>query len=156
MGRRSYAVFLLLTVAWMAASALAYDVPYGWRMASAAIWWGLVVMVVATGYYMIQVAPAARVTPWLRRDFLVNAVLFLAIAFAILDGSNAWRYTSLRTAGWIALAAAALHPLVTDLPHKRHHEKDPAGSPVPQYVPPACLWIDWTLAALLLAALLLL
>lgn len=151
MSRRSYFVFLALTVVWMTAAVLAYDVPYGWFVASAIVWWGLLVMAIATGYYAIQVAPAARVTPWLRRDLAINGALFLAVAFAILDGANGWRYASPATAGWIAFGVAAIHPLAVDLPHKSHHERDPAGSPVPMYVPPACLWIDWTLAALLLA-----
>lgn len=150
--RRSYAVFLLATAAWMTAAALAYPLPYGWYVASAAIWWALIVMTIATGYYVIQVAPAARVTPWLARDFLINTALLLALLFALLDGSMGWRYLSLPTAGWIAFGAAALHPLAVDLPHKGHHERDPAGSPVPQYLPPACLWIDWTTAALVLGA----
>lgn len=156
MSKRAYGAFLLLTVAWTAAAALAYEVPYGWLLANALIWWGLVVMAIATGYYLIQEAPAARVSPWLKRDFAINLVLLLAVLFAILDGAAGWRRLGLDVGGWIAFGAAVLHPLAVDLPHKSHHEIDPAGSPVPQYVPPACLWIDWTLAGILLGALLLL
>lgn len=153
MSKRAYGAFLLLTVGWIAVSVFAYEVPYRWLLAHALVWWGLVVMAVATGYYLIQEAPAARVTPWLKRDFVINLLLFLAVLFAILDGAAGWRYIGLDAGGWIAFGVAFLHPLAVDLPHKGHHELDPAGSPVPQYVPPACLWIDWTLAAILLAAL---
>ena len=153
---RSYALFLIVTAAWMTAATLAYPIPYGWYVASAAIWWGLLVMTIATGYYVIQVAPEARAVPWLGRDFLVNAALLLVLLFALLDGSMGWRYLSLGTAGWIAFGVAAIHPLAVDLPHRRHHELDPAGSPVPRYLPPACLWIDWTTAGLVLGALALL
>ncbi len=152
MVRRSYVVFLIVTAAWLAAAALAYPMPYGWYMASAAIWWGLVVMTIATGYYVIQVAPQAQRVRWLGRDFLVNAALLLVLLFAILDGSMGWRWLSLPAAGWIAFGASAIHPLAVDLPHKSHHDHDPAGSPVPRYLPPACLWIDWTTAALMLGA----
>lgn len=156
MGRRSYIVFWVLTIAWMAASALAYEMRYGWFVASALVWWGLVVMTIAGAYYAIQEAPAARVTGWVKRDLAINAAIFLVSLFLILDGVNGYPHTSLRTAGWIVFAEAAIHPLAVDLPHRRRHRVDPAGSPVPQYVPPACLWIDWTLAGLLLVALLLL
>ena len=156
MSRRAFLAFLLLTVAWLGAWVVAYDVVYGFHLATAIIWWGLIVMLIATGYYAIQEAPAARVTGWLRRDLAINIVLLLALLFAILDGVNRFQHLSLRAAGWFAAAAALLHPLVVDLPHRRHHRRDPAGSPVPQYVPPACVAIDWTVAALVLAALLLL
>ncbi|MDX1623502.1 MAG: hypothetical protein R3199_05935 [Gemmatimonadota bacterium] len=156
MGRRSYVVFWILTVAWMGASALAYEMRYGWFVASALVWWGLVVMAIAGAYYAIQEAPAARVTGWLKRDLAINAAMVLLALFLILDGINGYVHTSLRSAGWIAFAMAAIHPIAVDLPHRRHQRDDPAGSPVPQYVPPACVWIDWTLAGLLLLALALL
>lgn len=156
MSMRAYGAFLLLTVAWTAVAALGYEVPYGWLLANALVWWGLVVMAIAAAYYVIQEGPAARVTPWLKRDFAINVLILLAVLFAILDGAAGWRHLGLETAGWIAFGAAVLHPLAVDLPHKSHHEIDPAGSPVPQYVPLACLWIDWTLAGILLGALLLL
>ena len=153
MSKRAYGAFLLLTLGWTAAVALAYEVPYGWLLANGLIWWGLVVMAIAAAYYLIQEAPAARVAGWLKRDFAINGTVLLATLFAILDGAAGWRYLGLEAAGWIALVAAVVHPLAVDLPHKRRHETDPAGSPVPQYVPPACLWIDWTLAAIVAGAL---
>ncbi len=153
MSKRAYGAFLLLTLAWTAAVALAYEVPHGWLLADGLIWWALVVMAIASGYYLIQEAPAARVTPWLKRDFAINLLILLGVLFAILDGAAGWRYLGLEAGGWIALTAAVVHPLAVDLPHKSHHEIDPAGSPVPQYVPPACLWIDWTLAAMVAGAL---
>lgn len=156
MSRRAYAAFLVLTIGWIATSALAYDVPYGWLVADAIVWWGLVVMTIATGYYLIQEGPAARTRSWVRRDFAINGALLVVLLFLIMDGATGWRYASLRVAGWTAFAVAAVHPLAVDLPHRGRHADDPAGSPVPQYVPPACVWIDWTLAALLLGALLLL
>lgn len=145
MSRRAYGGFLLLTLAWLAAAALVYGARY---LDEAIVWWGLLVMLVAAGYYLIQEAPAARVTGWLRRDLAINALLFLALLFAILDGSFRFPVLGLRAAGWTAFAAAALHPLLVDLPHRRHHAVAPDLSPVPMYVPPACLWIDWTLAVL--------
>lgn len=156
MTSRAYVAFLLLSAGWIAGAALAYEMPYGWRMAEAVIWWGLIVMAMATAYYLIQEAPAARAKAWLKRDSAVNAALLLAVLFAMLDGVAGWSRLGLDGAGWVALAAAFLHPLAVDLPHRSHHESDPAGSPVPRYVPPVCVWIDWTLAALLAGALFLL
>jgi hypothetical protein len=154
--RRAYFAYLELKAAWLAAAAFLYPIPYGWFVAGAVIWWGLITMVVATGYYIIQEAPAARVTGWLRRDLLVNVVLALALLAAMLEGLGGYRRLSLQGVGWVAFAAAVIHPLAVDLPHRRHHQADPAGSPVPQYVPPACLWIDATIALLVLVALLVL
>ncbi|MGH7557201.1 MAG: hypothetical protein ACREMD_05400 [Gemmatimonadota bacterium] len=154
--RRSYLVFLLLTLAWLVAGVQFYGRSYAFDLAAALVWWGLLVMFLAAGYYLIQVAPAARVTAWLRRDLAINAVLFLVLLGTILDGINGHRWLSLRGAGWVAFGAALLHPILVDRPHHRHHRGDPGGSPVPQYVPPGCLWIDWTLAVLVLGGLLLL
>lgn len=156
MSRRAYLAYLLLTAAWMTAAGFLYPMPYGWFVAGAIVWWGLITMVIATGYYIMQEAPAARVTGWLRRDFLINAVLLLALLAGMLEGLGGYQRLSLKAVGWIAFAAAVIHPIAVDLPHHRHHRADPAGSPVPQYVPPACLWIDGTIAALLLVALLIL
>ncbi len=153
--RRSYLAFLLLTLAWLAAGTRIYGRYYGFDLATAIVWWGLLVMLVAAGYYVVQEAPAARVSGWLKRDLAVNTALFVALLYAILDGVNGYRWLGLRGAGWIAFGAALLHPVLVDRPHQRHHRDDPAGSPVPQYVPPACLWIDWTLAALVLVGMLL-
>lgn len=156
MSARAYGAFVLLTAGWIAGAAWAWDLPYGWRMAEAIVWWGLIVMAIATGYYLIQEAPAARASGWLKRDSTINAVLFGVVLAAMLDGVAGWSRLGLEPAGWIALGVAFLHPLAVDLPHRSHHEADPAGSPVPRYVPPACVWIDWTLAAVLASALLLL
>ena len=156
MSRRAYGAFLVLTAAWVAAAAWLYPAPYGWFVAGAIIWWGLLVMLIATGYYLIQEAPAARVTGWIRRDLAINLLLFLALLAAALEGLGGYRRFSLRAVGWIAFAAAVVHPIAVDWPHRRHHRLDPAGSPVPQYVPPACFAIDFTLAALVIAALLVL
>jgi hypothetical protein len=156
LSRRAYAAYLLLTTAWIAASAILYPFPYGYFVAGAIIWWGLVTMVIATGYYVIQEAPAARVTGWLRRDLAVNGILLLALLAAMMEGLGGYRRLSLQGVGWIAFAAAVIHPIAVDWPHRRHHRADPAGSPVPQYVPPACFWVDGTVAALVLIALLIL
>ena len=156
MSRRAYGAYLVLTAAWIAAAGFFYPNVYGWFVAGAVIWWVLITMVIATGYYAIQEAPAARVTGWLRRDLLVNGALFVVLCAAMLEGLGGYRRLSLTGVGWIAFAAAVIHPLAVDLPHRRHHRVDPAGSPVPQYVPPACLWIDATAALLVLGAILLL
>ncbi len=156
MSRRAYGAYLFLTAAWLAAAALLYPVPYGWFVAGAVIWWVLLTMGVAAAYYVIQEAPAARVTGWIRRDMVVNTALLLAVMFAMLEGLGGYRRLSLTQVGWVAFAAAVIHPFAVDLPHRRHHRADPAGSPVPQYLPPACLWIDLTAAALVLFALLVL
>lgn len=156
MVRRSYIAFLLLTLAWLVAGVQLYGRSYGFDLARALVWWGLLVMAVAAGYYVIQEAPAARVSGWLRRDLAINAVLLLGLLFAILDGVNGYRWLGLRGAALVAFGSALLHPLLVDRPHQRRHRDDPAGSPVPQYVPPACLWIDWTLAALVAGGVLLL
>ena len=148
--RRAYLAFLLLTLAWLTAGVVVYDRAYGFHLAKASIWWGLVIMLIATGYYLIQEGPAARVSGWLRRDLVINAVLFLILLWAILDGVNGHVRLGLGGAGWVAFGAALLHPLLVDRAHHRHHREDPAGSPVPQYVPPVCVWIDWTVAALVL------
>lgn len=153
MSRRAHFMFLLLTVAWLTAAVHFHGNVFGFGLASALVWWGLIVMTIATGYYLIQVAPAARVTAWLKRDFAINLVLFLVLLLTILEAINRFQWLGMRAAGWIVFTAAALHPLAVDWPHLRHHRADPAGSPVPQYVPPACLAIDWTLAALLLIGL---
>lgn len=154
--RRAYLGFLLLTLVWLAAGIGVYGRFYGFDVATAIVWWGLLVMLMAAAYYLIQEAPAARVSGWLRRDLAVNAVLLAVLLFAILDGVNRYRWLGLRGAGWVAFGAAFLHPLLVDRPHQRRHREDPAGSPVPQYVPPACLWIDWTLAGLVVLGILLL
>ncbi|MFN2384385.1 MAG: hypothetical protein ABR559_09030 [Gemmatimonadota bacterium] len=156
MSRWAVGAFVLLTLAWLAATALSHVIPYGYFVAGALIWWGLLMMTIATGYYLIQEAPAARVSGWLRRDLAVNGVLLVALLFTILDGTTGFRQLGLRGAGWIAFAVAALHPLLVDWPHWKHHQRDPAGSPVPQYVPPACVWIDGMLALLALGGLALL
>lgn len=148
--RRAYLAFLLLTIAWLMTGVVAYDRAYGFHLAKASIWWGLVIMLIAAGYYLIQEAPAARVSSWLRRDLAINAVLFLILLGTILDGINGHVRLGLEGAGWVAFAAALLHPVLVDRAHHRRHREDPAGSPVPQYVPPACVWIDWTTALLVL------
>ena len=157
MTRVSVLAFVVLTAAWLAAGiALAPGTAYGYTVARLAIWWGLLVMLMATAYYAIQEAPAARVTGWLKRDLAVNGVLFLLVAFALVDGIQGSIVLNLRSTGAIAFFVAFVHPVLVDQPHAKHHRADPAGSPVPQYLPPACMWIDWLTAALLLGALLLL
>jgi hypothetical protein len=155
MSRRAYAGFLLLTLGWLGWARVGYrDLGSGGlTLSEAVVWWGLVVMIVATGYYAIQEAPAARVRPWLRRDFLINVVTLVALLVATLDAAAGFPRMGVRGVGGIALAAAALHPLAVDWPHLRRHRDDPASSPVPQFVPPPCIWIDWTLAALIVIAL---
>ena len=148
--RRAYLGFLLLTIVWLAAGVAVYDRAYGFHLAQASIWWGLLIMLIAAGYYLIQEAPAARVSRWLRRDLAINTLLFLILLATILDGINGHVRLGLAGAGWVAFAAALLHPVLVDRAHHRHHRDDPAGSPIPQYVPPACLWIDGTVAALVL------
>jgi hypothetical protein len=113
-------------------------------------------MLMATAYYGLQELPAARVTGWLKRDLAINFALFLLVAFTLLDGIQGSIVLGLRASGAIAFLAAFVHPVLVDQPHANHHRADPAGSPVPQYLPPACMWIDWLTAALLLAALFLL
>jgi len=155
--RRAVLAFVVLTAAWLGAGiALAPGMAYGYTVARLSIWWGLLVMLMATAYYAIQEAPAARVTGWLRRDLAVNVLLFLVVAFALVDGIQGSIVLGLRAAGAIAFLVAFVHPVLVDQPHANHHREDPAGSPVPQYLPPACMWIDWLTAALLLGALLLL
>jgi hypothetical protein len=149
--------FVVLTVAWLAIGiALAPGMAYGYTVARLSIWWGLLVMLMATAYYVIQEAPAARVTGWVRRDLALNAGLFFLVAFTLLDGIQGSIVLNLRASGAIAFFVAFVHPVLVDQPHANHHRADPAGSPVPQYLPPACLWIDWLTAALVLGALLLL
>ncbi len=153
---RPYIVFLVLTLLWLGAAVVIYGNAYAYTVTSAIVWWALLVMLIATAYYVIQGAPAAQVIDWLRRDLIVNATIFLVLLFAILDASAGFRITNVRTAGWIGFAAAALHPIVVDWPHRKQHQGSLAGSPVPRYVPDACLAIDWTLAGLVLVALLVL
>jgi hypothetical protein len=148
--RRAYLAFLLLTIGWLMTGVVVYDRAYGFHLAKASIWWGLLIMLIAAGYYLIQEAPAARVSGWLRRDLAINTVLFLILLGTILDGVNGHVWLGLDGAGWVVFAVALLHPVLVDRAHHRHHREDPAGSPVPQYVPPACVWIDWTLALLVL------
>jgi hypothetical protein len=155
--RTAVVAYVVLTVAWLATGiALAPGMAYPYTVARLSIWWGLLVMLMATAYYAIQEAPAARVTGWIRRDLAINFALFLVVAFTLLDGIQGSIVLGLRASGAIAFFAAFVHPVLVDQPHANHHRADPAGSPVPQYLPPACLWIDWLTAALLLGALLLL
>jgi hypothetical protein len=153
--RRAYLSFLLLTLAWLVAGVVVYDRAYGFHLAKASIWWALLIMLIAAGYYLIQELPAARVSGWLRRDLAINALLFLILLATILDGINGHVLLGLEGAGWVAFGAALLHPVLVDRAHHRHHREDPAGSPVPQYLPPACAWIDWTVAGLVLLGILL-
>ena len=154
---RSVLAFVVLTAAWLAAGvALSPGMAYGYTVARLSIWWGLLVMLMATAYYAIQEAPAARVTGWLKRDLAVNGALFLIVAFTLVDGIQGSIVLDLRASGAIAFFVAFVHPVLVDQPHAKHHREDPADSPVPQYVPPACVWIDWLTAALLLGALFLL
>lgn len=149
MSRRAFGAFLLLTAGWLAAGRWVY----GSGVGVAIVWWGLLVMWAAAAYYVIQEGPAAGVTRWLRRDFAVNVVIAVACLYALLDGANGFSRLGVAGAGWIALAAALVHPFAVDLAHRRRHAADPAGSPVPRYVPPACFWIDGTVAAGLVVAL---
>jgi hypothetical protein len=151
---RPYAAFLSLTLLWLGAAVAVYGNAY--TLMSAIVWWALLIMLIATAYYVIQDAAAARVIAWLRRDLIVNAVIFLVLLFAILDATAGFRFIDVRIAGWIGFGAAALHPVVVDWPHRKQHRNNFAGSPVRKYVPDACLAIDWTLAGLVLAALLVL
>ncbi|MCK5439228.1 MAG: hypothetical protein KAI97_04755 [Gemmatimonadetes bacterium] len=153
---RPYIAFLVLTLLWLGAAVVIYGNAYAYTVTSAIVWWALLVMLIATAYYIIQDAPAAQVIDWLRRDLIVNATIFLVLLFVILDASAGFRITNVRTAGWTGFAAAALHPIVVDWPHRKQHQEGLAGSPVPKYVPDACLAIDWTLAGLVLVALLVL
>lgn len=155
--RRSVVAFVVLTMAWLATGiALMPGMAYGYTIARLSIWWGLLVMLMATAYYVMQEAPAARVTRWLRRDLAVNAALFFLVAFTLLDGIQGSIVLDLRSSGAIAFFVAFVHPVLVDQPHANHHKADPAGSPVPQYIPPVCVWIDWLTAALVLGALFLL
>ena len=155
--RRSVVAFVVLTMAWLATGiALMPGMAYGYTVARLSIWWALLVMLMATAYYVMQEAPAARVTRWLRRDLAVNAALFFLVAFTLLDGIQGSIVFNLRSSGAIAFFVAFVHPVLVDQPHANHHKADPAGSPVPQYIPPVCLWIDWLTAALVLGALFLL
>ena len=155
--RAAVVAFVVFTLAWLAAGvALTPGMAYGYTVARLSIWWALLVMMMATAYYVFQEAPAARVTGWIRRDLAINFGLFLLVAFTLLDGIQGSIVFDLRVAGAIAFFAAFVHPVLVDQPHANHHRADPAGSPVPQYMPPACLWIDWLTAALVLAALFLL
>jgi hypothetical protein len=155
--RRAVLGYVVLTIAWLAAGiALTPGMAYGYTVARLSIWWGLLVMLMATAYYAIQELPAARVTGWIRRDLAINFALFLLVAFTLLDGIQGSIVFDLRVSGAIAFLAAFVHPVLVDQPHASHHRDDPAGSPVPQYLPPACLWIDWLTAVLLLGALFLL
>ena len=154
---RSVVAFVVLTMAWLATGiALMPGMAYGYTVARLSIWWALLVMLMATAYYVMQEAPAARVTRWLRRDLAVNAALFFLVAFTLLDGIQGSIVLDLRASGAIAFFAAFVHPVLVDQPHANHHKADPAGSPVPQYIPPVCVWIDWLTAALVLGALFLL
>jgi hypothetical protein len=155
--RRAVISYVLITAMWLAAGiALTPGMAYGYTVARLSIWWGLLVMLMATAYYAIQELPAARVSGWIRRDLAINALLFAVVAFTLLDGIQGSIVLGLRGSGAIAFLAAFVHPVLVDQPHANHHRDDPAGSPVPQYLPPACLWIDWLTAVLLLCALLLL
>jgi hypothetical protein len=155
--RRAVIAYVVITAAWLAAGiALTPGMAYGYTVARLSIWWGLLVMLMATAYYAIQELPAARVSGWIRRDLAINALLFAVVAFTLLDGIQGSIVLSLRSSGAIAFLAAFVHPVLVDQPHAKHHREDPAGSPVPQYLPPACLWIDWLTAAFILVALLLL
>ena len=155
--RRSVVAFVVLTMAWLATGiALMPGMAYGYTVARLSIWWGLLVMLMATAYYVMQEAPGARVTRWLRRDLAVNAALFFLVAFTLLDGIQGSIVLNLRSSGAIAFFVAFVHPVLVDQPHATHHKEDPAGSPVPQYIPPVCVWIDWLTAALVLGALFLL
>lgn len=157
MTRRAVVAFVVLTMAWLATGiALMPGMAYGYTVARLSIWWGLLVMLMATAYYVMQEAPAARVTRWLRRDLAVNAALFFLVAFTLLDGIQGSIVLNLRSSGAIAFFVAFVHPVLVDQPHANHHKADSAGSPVPQYIPPVCVWIDWLTAALVLGALFLL
>lgn len=153
---RPYLAFLGLTLLWLAAAVVVYGNAYAYTVMWVIVWWALLVMLIATAYYIIQDTQAARVINWLRRDLIVNAVIFLVLLFVILDATAGFRITSLRFAGWIGFGAAVLHPVIVDWPHRKQHRNSLAGSPVPKYVPDACLAIDWTLAGLVLVALLVL
>ena len=155
--RRAVLGYVVLTAAWLAAGVvLTPGMAYGYMVARLSIWWGLLVMLMATAYYGIQELPAARVTGWIRRDLTLNFTLFLLVAFTLLDGIQGSIVLGLRASGAIAFLVAFVHPVLVDQPHANHHRTDPAGSPVPQYLPPACMWIDWLTAALILGALFLL
>ena len=155
--RTAVVAYVVLTIAWLATGvALTPGMAYGYTVARLSIWWALLVMLMATAYYGIQEAPAARVTGWIRRDLAINFGLFFLVAFTLLDGIQGSIVLGLRASGAIAFFAAFVHPVLVDQPHANHHRTDPAGSPVPQYLPPACLWIDWLTAALVLGALFLL
>lgn len=142
--------FLALTGVWVAVAVSVFGDVH--TVATAIIWWTLLIMAMAAAYYILQDRPAARVNGWIRRDLWINRVLFLVLMLAILDGTAGFGKLGWRGAGWIGFVAAFLHPLIVDRPHHHHHREDPAGSPVPQYIPPACLVIDWMLAALTLGA----
>lgn len=156
MSRRAVGAFLLLTAGWLAAARWVYGAVGGEALGVALVWWGLLVMGAAAAYYAIQEGPASRVTAWLARDFAINAGVGVACLFALLDGANGFALLGPTGAGGIALAAAVVHPVAVDLPHRRHHAEDPAGSPVPRYVPPACVWIDLVVAIGVVVALVLL
>lgn len=155
MSRRAYGGFLLLTVGWLGWVHFGYSDPGagGLSLSEALVWWGLVVMIVATGYYVIQDAPAARVSSWLRRDLLFNLVMLMALLGTMAEAAAGFPRMGVRGVGAVVFAVAAVHPVAVDWPHLRRHREDSAGSPVPQYVPPPCVWIDWTLAALMVIAL---
>ena len=100
--RRAVLGYVVLTAAWLAAGiALSPGMAYGYTVARLSIWWGLLVMLMATAYYAIQEWPAAWVTGWLKRDLAINVLLFLVVAFTLLDGIQGSIVLGLRPSGAI-------------------------------------------------------
>jgi hypothetical protein len=135
---------------------------------------GLYFAYVATWYLLGQFfgVPAREITFWLVAVTMTAAHCYYVIqAYATVDGRRHWLDLAFNFAqgvgvaivmvghlgddlglraslGLVALVAAA-HPVLTDLPHMRRWFRTDAA----RYVPPACVIIDFSAAALALLAL---
>ena len=134
--------FFVVAGIWYAAGAA-----FGLQVRERSLWLATVTVLIATGYYVIQGVASSGGRRWL--DIVLN--LAQLGATMVLVAAHLSHAVAPRTALGLTGVAAFVHPLVTDWPHIRRWLRTEVAS----FVPPACLIIDWGLAAMVLATLLL-
>lgn len=134
--------FFLVAGTWYAVGA-AFGLPVRER----SLWLAAVTVLIATGYYVIQgVASSGG-----RRGLDVALNLAQLGATMLLVSAHVSHSVAPRTALALTGVAAFLHPIATDWPHIRRWLR----TEVATFVPPACIIVDWGMAATVLATLML-
>jgi hypothetical protein len=136
----AYGIFLVYTAMWYGAAFL-----FRFPPRDITFWMVAITMMAAYVYYVIQAF--ASIGGRHHLDLLVN--LAQAGAAMILITAHLAGAIGPHASLWLAAALAAGHPLLTDFHHIRRYFR----TEVADFVPPACILVDFSAAAFALGAL---